>query len=376
MSELASYSIQAIFFALIAVVVVSRSKKTDLYQFALISIWLIGVIVIFARYKDDQVLFYSNDQLFHRDVIEYYLTVEGIQVREIISLRYLLTVPVYFISLLGFDAMLIIKFLQLGALLLLYKRSQQFLSEQSLQIRFWQLPLIAGPILIFMSLLSLRDVVLAYFALLFVSSSDRNSRILGLGGAFLLRPHLGVALAIGFILSSFYSRWKPKFQSIAFSAVALFSYGIGTIAYWIGAVIQKGVSFDTPRTVFSQFKFSQLAANFFGLQFLALNNPDRAIVDASTFALLLSRLVFFDTLLIPVLFLIAVFRHPEFLTKQKVLTFYAFMFFYGVVSQTSFNSTRQNIPFLACMGLLAVADIEHFRKIKAKVAPKLLMATR
>jgi hypothetical protein len=376
MSELASYSIQAIFFALVAVVVVSRSKKTDLYQFALISIWLIGVIAIYARYGEDQVLFYSNDQLFHRDVIEYYLTVEGIQVREIISLRYLLTVPVYFVSLLGFNAMLIIKFLQLSALLLVYKRSQQFLSEHSLQIRFWQLPLIAGPILIFMSLLSLRDVMLACFALLFVSSSDRNSRIIGLGGAFLLRPHLGVALAIGFILSSFYSRWKPKFQSIAFSAVALFSYGIGTIAYWIGAVIQKGVSFDTPRTVFSQFKFSQLAANFFGLQFLALNNPDRAIVDASTFALLLSRLVFFDTLLIPVLFLIAVFRHPEFLTKQKVLTFHAFMFFYGVVSQTSFNSTRQNIPFLACMGLLAVADIEHFRKIKAKVAPKLLTATR
>ena len=376
MSELASYSIQAIFFALVAVVVVSRSKKTDLYQFALISIWLIGVIAIYARYREGQVLFYSNDQEFHRLVIEYYLPVEGIQVREIISLRYLLAVPVYFISLLGFDAMLIIKFLQLSALLLLYKRSQQFLSEQSLQIRFWQLPLIAGPILIFMSLLSLRDVVLAYFALLFVSSSDRNSRILGLGGAFLLRPHLGVALAIGFILSSFYSKWKPRFQSIAFSAVALFSYGIGTIAYWIGAVIQKGVSFDTPRTVFSQFKFSQLAANFFGLQFLALNNPDRAIVDASTFALLLSRLFFFDTLLIPVLFLIAVFRHPEFLTKQKVLTFHAFMFFYGVVSQTSFNSTRQNIPFLACMGLLAVADIEHFRKIKAKVAPKLLMATR
>jgi hypothetical protein len=376
MSELASYSIQAIFFALVAVVVVSRSKKTDLYQFALISIWLVGVIAIYARYGEDQVLFYSNDQLFHRDVIEYYLTVEGIQVRELISLRYLLTVPVYFVSLLGFNAMLIIKFLQLSALLLVYKRSQQFLSEHSLQIRFWQLPLIAGPILIFMSLLSLRDVMLAYFALLFASSSDRNSRIIGLGGAFLLRPHLGVALAIGFMLSSFYSRWKPKFQSIAFSAVALFSYGIGTIAYWIGAVIQKGVSFDTPRTVFSQFKFSQLAANFFGLQFLALNNPDRAIVDASTFALLLSRLVFFDTLLIPVLFLIAVFRHPEFLTKQKVLTFHAFMFFYGVVSQTSFNSTRQNIPFLACMGLLAVADIEHFRKIKAKVAPKLLMATR
>ena len=376
MSELASYSIQAIFFALVAVVVVSRSKKTDLYQFALISIWLCGVIAIYARYGEDQVLFYSNDQQFHRDVIEYYLTVEGIQVRELISLRYLLTVPVYFVSLLGFNAMLIIKFLQLSALLLVYKRSQQFLSEQSMQIRFWQLPLIAGPILMFMSLLSLRDVILAYFALLFVTSNDYKNKVIGLGGAFLLRPHLGVALAFGFILSILYSRWKPKFQSITLAVAAVVSYGLGTIAYWIGAVIQKGASFDTPRAVFSQFKFSQLAANFFGLQFLALNDPEKAIVDASTFALLLSRLVFFDTLLIPMLFLIAIFRHPEFLTKQKVLTFHAFMFFYGVVSQTSYNSTRQNIPFLACMGLLAVADIEHFRKIKAKVAPKLLMATR
>ena len=376
MSELASYSIQAIFFALVAVVVVSRSKKTDLYQFALISIWLIGVIVIYARYRADQVLFYSNDQLFHQDVIEYYLPVEGIQINRLISMRYLITVPVYLVSLLGFNAMLIIKFFQLSALLLVYSQAKKFMSEQFLTIKFWQLPLIAGPILVFMSLLSLRDVLLAYFALLFVSSSARNSRILALGGAFLLRPHLGVALAVGYILSILYSRWKPKFQSIAFSVVALLSYGLGTISYWIGAVIQQGADFATPRTVFTQLKFSQLAANFFGLQFLALNNPDRAIVDASTIALLFSRLVFFDTLLVPILFLIAVFRHPEFLTKQKVLTFHAFLFFYGVVSQTSFNSTRQNIPFLACMGLLAVADIEHFRKIKAKVAPKLLMATR
>ena len=376
MSELASYSIQAIFFALVAVVVVSRSKKTDLYQFALISIWLIGVIVIYARYRADQVLFYSNDQLFHQDIIEYYLPVEGIQINRLISMRYLITVPVYLVSLLGFNAMLIIKFFQLSALLLVYSQAKKFMSEQFLTIKFWQLPLIAGPILVFMSLLSLRDVLLAYFALLFVSSSARNSRILALGGAFLLRPHLGVALAVGYILSILYSRWKPKFQSIAFSVVALLSYGLGTISYWIGAVIQQGADFATPRTVFTQLKFSQLAANFFGLQFLALNNPDRAIVDASTIALLFSRLVFFDTLLVPILFLIAVFRHPEFLTKQKVLTFHAFLFFYGVVSQTSFNSTRQNIPFLACMGLLAVADIEHFRKIKAKVAPKLLMATR
>ena len=180
MSELASYSLQAVFFALIAVVVVSRSKKTDLYQFALISIWLIGVIVIYAKYKDDQVVFYSNDQLFHRGVIDYYLPVEGFQIREVINLRYLLTVPVYLVSILGFNSMLLIKFLQLSALLLVYNRSKAFIVERSLKIRFWHLPLIAGPILAFMSLLSLRDVLLAYFSLLFVTSNDYKSRLVGL----------------------------------------------------------------------------------------------------------------------------------------------------------------------------------------------------
>ena len=169
MSELASYSIQAVFFALVAVVVVSRSKKTDLYQFALISIWLIGVIAIYAKYKDGQIFFYSNDQDFHRQVIEYYLPVEGFHISAIISLRYLLTIPVYLVSLLGFNAMLIIKFLQLSALLFVYQRSRKFLAAQLLSVKFWQLPLIAGPILVFMSLLSLRDVLLAYFALGFGS---------------------------------------------------------------------------------------------------------------------------------------------------------------------------------------------------------------
>ena len=376
MSELASYSIQAIFFALVAVVVVSRSKKTDLYQFALISIWLVGVIAIYARYRADQVLFYSNDQVFHQQVIEIYLPLDGFQVSAVIGLRYLLTFPVYLISLLGFNAMLTIKFLQLSALLLVYKRSQQFMVNQSLNVRFWQLPLIAGPILMFMSLLSLRDVLLAYFALVFVTSIPLGYRILGLSGAFALRPHLGVALAFGFVISHFYSRWKPKLHSFSISIIALLSYVLGTIAYWIGAVIQQGANYDSPNTVFTQFKFSQLGANFLGLQFLALNNSEDGLVAASTFTLLISRLVLFDTLLIPVLFIAAVFKHPQYLTKQKVMTIQAFLFFYGVVSQTTWNSTRQNIPFLACMGLLAVADIEHFRKIKATVAPKLLMATR
>ena len=376
MSELASYSIQAVFFALVAVVVVSRSKKTDLYHFALISIWLIGVIFIYARYGDGQVLFYSNDQQFHANVIRFYLPLEGLQPSGIIGLRYLLTVPVYFISLLGFNATLLIKFVQLVSLLLIYNRSKGFIESKELHLRHWHLPLISGPILIFMSLLSLRDLVLAYFALLFMTHKNRNELSVGLIGAFLLRPHLAAALLFGYIITTVYFKWNSKFAVLKIVVLATFSYAMGTIAYWFGALIQKGVPLTTPEAVFTQFKISQLAANFSGLQFLGLNDPNSELVASSTTFLLLSRFVFFDTMFIPILFLFATFRHPNFLTRYKILTIQSFLFFYGVVSQTTWNSTRQNIPFLACMGVLAVADIEHFRKIKAKVVPKLLTATR
>ena len=376
MSELASYSIQAIFFALVAVVVVSRSKKTDLYQFALISIWLIGVIAIYARYRESQVLFYSNDQDFHKLIIDYYIPVEGIHLNAFFGLRYILTIPVYLIAKLGFDAMLLLKFIQLVFLLLLYRQARIYLTQAAIALRFWHITCIAGPITIFMSLLSLRDLILAYCAVAFMLNRSFNYRLLLLLLALCLRPHLAVALAFGFVAAEIFTRIhtsKPILHLIIF---AILSYALGCLAFPIGAVIQHNVAFDGPSTVFSQLKFSRLVINFVGLQFLALNDENGLIVARSTFSLLLSRIVFFDTILIPILFLKSAITRITFQAKEKVLVLTSFLFFYGVVSQTTWNSTRQNIPFLACMGLLAVADIEHFRKIKAKVAPKLLMATR
>ena len=59
-----------------------------------------------------------------------------------------------------------------------------------------------------------------------------------------------------------------------------------------------------------------------------------------------------------------------------MLVLQSFLFFYGVVSQTTWNSTRQNIPFLACMGVLAVADLERLQKMKQKIKPALQFAAR
>ena len=78
MNELARYSIQAIAFAVIAVFVISRSRKTDLYQFSLILVWLVGVIAIYARYGEGQVLFYSNDQEIHQRIVINYIDFFGI----------------------------------------------------------------------------------------------------------------------------------------------------------------------------------------------------------------------------------------------------------------------------------------------------------
>ena len=376
MSELASYSIQTVFFALVAVVVVSRSKKTDFYQFALISIWLIGVIFIYARYGEDQVLFYSNDQQFHRQVIEYYLPEEGFQLSAFIGLRYLLTIPVYLISLLGFNAMLVIKFFQLLSLLEIYRTSKRFFTSSQIVIKPWHTVLFAGPIMILMSLLALRDLLLALCVIKFVFGTTSKQKALGLTFAFLLRPHLGVALIIGALIAHFFIRLKPRLKLLNLCLISLFTYVFGSITYWFGSFVQRGTEIKQPENLFTQLKFTRLFANFFGLQFLTLRGGDDTVVALPNTFLLVSRLIFMDTFLIPMIFLYALFAHIKFLTYQKVSIFLSFVFFYGVVSQTTYNSTRQNIPFLACMGVLAVADIEHFRKIKAKVVPKLLTATR
>jgi len=341
---------------------------------ALISVWLIGVIAIYIRYRAGQVLFYSNDQQFHQQVIEYYIPVEGIHLNAFFGLRYILTVPVYLLAQLGLNPMLLLKFIQLVFLLMLYRQSKIFLGQTGIAIRFWHIAYIAGPITIFMSLLSLRDLILAYCAVAFVTNESFRMRSTVLLLALSLRPHLAVSLAFGYFAVDVFMRAKLKKPLLGLLLFATISYAVGCLAFPVGALIQHHASFEGPSSVFSQLKFSRLAINFIGLQFLAINNENGLIVARSTFSLLLSRLIFFDTLLIPVLFLRGTIMRISFQTKLKIQVLLSFLFFYGIVSQTTWNSTRQNIPFLACMGVLAVSDIEHFRRLKQQVSAKLLTA--
>ena len=96
MSELASYSLQTIVLSGLALAYFSKSKKIDAYSFGLILFWTIGVIYIYARYRTDQVQFYSNDQAIHQLIVEHYIPTEGINLSSAISLRYIITLPAYF----------------------------------------------------------------------------------------------------------------------------------------------------------------------------------------------------------------------------------------------------------------------------------------
>ena len=183
-------------------------------------------------------------------------------------------------------------------------------------------------------------------------------------------------MAFGLLVAQVFIRLKPRLQVFKLALLSVASYVIGSVSYWIGALVQQGATLQLPSSVFSQAKITRLGANFTGLQFLTLRDGDDLVVSATNTVLLISRFVFFETVLIPILFLVFTLQSFSFTKVRKIQTLQAFLFFYGVVSQTTWNSTRQNIPFLACMGVLIVADIEHFRKIKAKVAPRLLTATR
>jgi cytochrome c oxidase subunit IV len=205
----------------------------------------------------------------------------------------------------------------------------------------------AGPLLIFMSLLALRDVLLAFFSLLFVFPATTKSRYLGLLVVALLRPHLAAALVFGLIAEYLYRKAKPSLLVTSHVITLLISYAIGALSFPIGNYVMNGNQLKIPSTIFSIEYFSQVGLNLVGLQFLILDGEDAGVVAASTIFLLFARLIFIDTILVPSTFL---------------------FFFYGLIFQNQIvtNSTRQNMPFITVMGVIAVIRICDYRAIKSQ----------
>ena len=363
MTGLLNYSLQALLCATVICLFSLQRRNLDAYVALLVSFWTVSVILIYAKYGLTQTTLYSNDQDVHLRILNQYLPLEGVVFRfeEIISQRYLVSLPVYYLSKLGLNGILLFKFQQLIYLILIYRYGRRFLERNSVRVQWWHLIFFCGPIMIFMSTLALRDLAIGFFTLLLVFEPKLSTKIGGLIGTFLLRPHLAVALLIGYIVSQIYAYVRPKFYlaSIFFLTIAI--YWIGTISYFLGSSIQTGTPIGNPNKVFTQYKFTRMAANMLGIQFLTF---DESVVDASTLTLLLTRLIFIDTWLIPSMFLVLLVQQSKHFTQLRTQIFFAFIFFYGLTSQTPWNSSRQNIPFLISMGLIAVVGIESRRQTK------------
>ena len=320
-----------------------------------IVLWTIGIVAIHARYGADADIFYSNDQHLMVGMVNY-VSKFGIDLNAAtaISLRYVVTIPAMVLAKFGFDTLLVLKFIQAICVLLSYRLVRIHFASNNLEFKLRYIPLFSGPLLVFNSLLGLRDAVLSYLILNFVIGKDPRRKILAIVGTYLLRPHLAAALLFGLGVTLVYSRIRTSKKVVSLALLVVMIYGAGISIYAVGIKYQQNASFDESNlSKFNQDAFIRLATNFSGLQFLAFGEN---VARLSISYLLLLRIIFFDTFVTPLLFLSLIFFR-SLPSKMDLVILVSFVFFSGVVSNTDFNSSRQNIPFIVLMG---VAVSEHF----------------
>lgn len=355
-----SYTLQVIAFSIILLSLQIRRRHIDLYVAAAITTWTIATLLIFFKYGQDQVLFYSNDQLWHRTLIHEYLG-NGLHFNldEIMGARYVITLPAFIASKFGIDPILAIKMIQLVFLLLTYKEGKRFIEQNGVDFKLWQTIFFVGPTPVFLSTLALRDLVIVYFTTQVFLRNSMNRKLLGITVILLLRPHLAVAIVAGWLISDLIGRRTQRLSLPVLLGTSLFCYIVGAVSYFVGSTFQSGIPIRMPVDVFTQYKFMRMLANFVGLQFLTLGET---VVHLSIAQLLLARVIFVDTFLIPITFLVTILSRRGRITRLKDHILLSFMFFFGLTSQSDWNSSRQNLPLLTVMGLAAVVEIMRSRQ--------------
>jgi hypothetical protein len=362
-----AYYFQAIGVALAIVFVFSRNRRIDVFPLVAVGTWLIAVCAIYFKYGNNQAYFYSNDQYVHLENIRVYIENDGFNFQSIIPLRYLITYPTYLLSKIGFDEILVLKTIQIVSLIGIYFKSKAILSSKGLSLKLWHFAFIASPLMIFFSFFALRDLTLALFAISYIFERRIQRRAFIIALVFLLKPHLAISLLFGTFALALFRVVRTNLNYYVAFLFLVSSYFLGTVSYSIGTYFKDGFYPGFPRELFSQAKISQLALNFSGLQFFSfVNDPTFPSVTTPTYLLLLARIVLFDTFLIPLSFIFISVFLLRYLKNESFLLINSFIFYLGLVSQTDFNSTRQNIPFLAVMGIVSVVNIEAALRFRRK----------
>ena len=348
------YSCQALLLGLALLLIARQNGRFSNYSILYVFVWTVSVIAIRLKYGVDQVNFYSSDQQTQLEMYER-LLINGLLLspQQFVADRYLIIVPVRIFDIFGIEPILATKFLQAVCLLLLYRVCIKFLEQNDLKVRLYHAIFFAGPLFIFLSTLGLRDLEIALATTYFFLGQNIYLKQFSFLVLLPLRPHLAVSLAFGWFFIKIFKKFSFKRIYMALIAATFFAFTVGGYGFIIGRNIRDGNAIVAPQ-IFDQDPWWRFFSNLVGLQFLAF---DDRTVNLSIGNLLSLRLIFIDSFLIPICFVITLLSQKLEFTLNRIQVFLSFTFFLGLAAQTDFNSTRQNLPFLSTMGVLALLGL-------------------
>jgi len=371
---MAIYAVQALLLCVPLFLIARRNGRIDIYSSLYIGVWALAVIVIRFKYGVDQTFFYSSDQQAQYEMYERMLT-NGLLLspQQFIADRYLIIVPVRFLAIFGIDPVLATKFFQAICLVLLYRICSDFLEKNQLAVKFYHAVFFAGPLFVFLSTLGLRDLQIALAATYFFLGRNIYLKQVAVLLLIPLRPHLAVALIVGWVAGKLLYRHKFKRFYLTLFSLTFIAFALGAYSYVVGRNFREGNAIVAPE-ILDQDAWWRFFSNLVGLQFLTF---DSRIVDMQNIDLLALRLIFIDSFLIPLSFIFTLLVRSDEFSQMRVRLFVSFSYFLGLAAQTDFNSTRQNLPFLSTMGVLALLGLTNeSRNDDQSTGPNLVHANR
>lgn len=324
--------------------------------------WTLGVCAIAWRYGESQLSFYSNDQSQYASIVR--ILVHETWPRTIAWWLDFSKIPypaaAVPLTLVGIDAALALKTVSLVFLLalsrdLLLRYEPTTLARQAKVLYLTGCGLIGS----FFSLLALRETMMMFFVYRFATDKSLASRFASFAILLLLRSHLAAALIVAELMLAVW-KWLSAKRLYGFAEapiLILIGVTLGTLLFsWRFVGISK---LQTPFTGdWGITETVQVASNYVGLQFLTAHE---AFIRLSVTDLLLLRVIFSDTILIPLLFTVACLFVRPLARNRHRFALLAFTIYVSIVTNTDFNSFRQNIPLMPLMGIVALDVLSERR---------------
>jgi hypothetical protein len=330
-------------------------------KYNIILSWFILQIVIVFYYRDNYVLFYSNDHLVYVDWVK--------RGKTLLINNEFTIVPRIIISyigggllLLGISPSTFLKTINILAYIFVLSSAKRIIMKERLQSRFWRKYwfLVSGHSVFLFSLVGNRDVILCAFIILIYELLKNGKPIKAILFSIVLadfRTHLGAACIVGI---TFYLLNIYKFNKIIITCVIVICLISGILIY--------SIIVDLPFMVTST-AFSGYILFMSGLSFLSAPEHHRQIGLWELFAY---RIIFFDSIIIPFIYVYSItkiFFSKLKYNKETVFLLTTTAFFFGASVQSGFYSFRQMIQFVPVFGVAAIINLESIarNKIRTKI---------